>query len=180
MELSSGEVIEQQSTSPLKRIVLAICLLALAGGGALGYRFWKQHQAKVKEQLRHSFLQSIDKRLRDQVARELYDPDSARFKDSNLFFTPAVSGQDKDSQFGTYALCGSINAKNRYGGYVGYTLFFSMIQVMPNQPDKEDAGIVISSDHMGRKEVQEVIRVLQLSRDNCYKGIDVYIEPANP
>ena len=182
MEQPSGEVIEQQSTSsPAKRIVLAICLLALAGGGSVGYRFWKQHQTKVKEQFRRAFLQSMDKRLRDQVARELYDPDSAKFKNSNLFFTPAVPGQDKDSQFGTYALCGSINAKNTYGGYVGYTLFFSMVQTTHNRPDKEDSSILVSNDHMGAKELQEDIRVLQLSRDNCYaKGTDVDIERASP
>ena len=48
----------------------------------------------------------------DQVRQKLKDPDSARFQ--NVRLVPYASGK---------VVCGEVNAKNSYGGYVGYTPF---------------------------------------------------------
>lgn len=44
-----------------------------------------------------------------RILETLKDPDSAKFRDVKLYKSGAV--------------CGSYNAKNSYGGYVGYTHF---------------------------------------------------------
>lgn len=47
------------------------------------------------------------------VARDLLDPESATFRDVTLFAKPN----------GSTRVCGQVNAKNRFGGYVGYVGF---------------------------------------------------------
>ncbi|WP_272962245.1 hypothetical protein [Alcanivorax jadensis] len=49
----------------------------------------------------------------------LKDPDSAKFR--NLY---EVAGMKDDS--GNHAVCGEVNAKNSYGGYVGYRRFMQL------------------------------------------------------
>lgn len=51
---------------------------------------------------------------RKEVTRNLKDPDSALFRNVYLI---VKKGSDK------YFVCGEINAKNYYGGYVGYDKF---------------------------------------------------------
>ena len=46
---------------------------------------------------------------KEQVARQLLDPESARFRDLK------IKGKD--------AVCGEVNGKNRFGGYVGFQPF---------------------------------------------------------
>jgi len=48
------------------------------------------------------------------VREELLDPESARFR--NLYFAPNPVGPDS-------RVCGEVNAKNRFGGYVGFNDF---------------------------------------------------------
>jgi hypothetical protein len=47
---------------------------------------------------------------------ELKDPDSAQFRNMDVRDT----GKD-------FAVCGEINAKNSYGGYVGYRQFYVLL-----------------------------------------------------
>lgn len=56
----------------------------------------------------------------DSVRYSLADPDSALFKD-----VWAVRGQIADAPETVFA-CGTVNAKNAYGGYVGYTPFVAV------------------------------------------------------
>lgn len=51
-----------------------------------------------------------EKAVRETVAAQLKDPDSAEFKGI------------KETSPGYW--CGWVNAKNAYGGYVGYSVFF--------------------------------------------------------
>jgi hypothetical protein len=51
--------------------------------------------------------------LQAQVQDELKDPGSAEFADMQMY----RQGQT------LFTLCGSVNAKNGFGGYVGYTRF---------------------------------------------------------
>lgn len=62
----------------------------------------------------------------DAVRYSLADPDSALFKD-----VWAVRGQISDAPETVFA-CGTVNAKNAYGGYVGCTPF---VAVGSNSPD---------------------------------------------
>ena len=62
--------------------------------------------------------------IKDHYSRSLFDPYSAVY----TFNNPRKGWR---SQFGTvkygWVVCGSINAKNRYGGYVGTKPFYVMI-----------------------------------------------------
>lgn len=57
---------------------------------------------------------------REGVRGKLKDPDSANFR--NLIIHKGESPKD-----GRFYVCGEVNSKNSYGGYVGFTPFFSMI-----------------------------------------------------
>lgn len=60
--------------------------------------------------------QTLMKTLRKQLLNALKDPDSARFKDE------FVSLSD-DAENPVLSLCGTVNSKNAYGGYVGFSRY---------------------------------------------------------
>ncbi|WP_372400135.1 hypothetical protein [Azospirillum sp. HJ39] len=55
--------------------------------------------------------------IEEGARSSLKDPDSAKFKDIVAFKTKT----------GSIAGCGLINAKNSYGGYIGYTPFRTVV-----------------------------------------------------
>ena len=61
------------------------------------------------------------------IRRQLIDPDSAKFEDlvARKVISPNGIG---------YQVCGHVNSKNRFGGYVGRTPFAGAFS--PGQPDK--------------------------------------------
>lgn len=64
--------------------------------------------------------------LKLAVKKELKDPESAQFRDLRYFAHHAVIPDGR--KFGiTYSLCGQINAKNSFGGYVGFKRFVSTV-----------------------------------------------------
>jgi len=66
----------------------------------------------------------------DHVARELIDPDSAKFRDVQIVGN---------------AICGEVNAKNRQGGYTGFTSFVYLI-------DKEVVGMERDTEYLSGAE----------------------------
>lgn len=54
------------------------------------------------------------KKAKETVANELRDPESAQFR--NII-------TKKTNEFGGVTVCGEVNGKNAYGGYVGYQRF---------------------------------------------------------
>lgn len=52
---------------------------------------------------------SIESEATEQVARDLFDPSSAQFRDV--------------SEVADNLVCGEVNGKNRMGAYVGFTKF---------------------------------------------------------
>ena len=82
-------------------------------------------------------------KAKQNVASKLKDPESARFSD---FY--GVKTFDVDADGNTIGsvhifICGNVNAKNSYGGYVGQTLFGANIEkdgalLMVNNPTKMD------------------------------------------
>jgi hypothetical protein len=62
--------------------------------------------------------------IENYYSNALFDPYSAVYE----FSTPRKLGHgDGFKQYFGYAICGTVNAKNRLGGYVGKKLFFFMI-----------------------------------------------------
>lgn len=50
---------------------------------------------------------------KEYVAAHLIDPESARFRSMGVY----------EQGFGGIVICGEVNSKNRFGGYVGYRTF---------------------------------------------------------
>jgi len=73
-------------------------------------------------------------KVRAIVTDGLKDPESARFKP----FSVVVDGD------GNRKVCGAVNAKNTYGGYVGFTAFAYKLElgdlIFAPQPDDDDAN----------------------------------------
>ena len=69
-------------------------------------------------------------RLRDQVLQALRDPYSAVFSDEALY-----ASDDPPA----HALCGRLNSKNAFGGYVGTAGFIStttgLVRLQASEPD---------------------------------------------
>lgn len=86
--------------SILNNAVWALVGAGLAAGAFVGHRFWSEQRAKA----------SPEAMVMEMVRQSLNDPESARFE--NVTFNPTT-------KFG----CGLVNAKNRMGGYVGFTSF---------------------------------------------------------
>ena len=59
------------------------------------------------------------------VTKDLKDPDSALFRNLAVYTTST----------GALAVCGEFNAKNSYGGYVGYKQFASSASVVFTEAD---------------------------------------------
>lgn len=70
---------------------------------------WKANRIRVTKALQAA--------IEDGARSSLKDPDSAKFKDIIAFKTKTSS----------IAACGFVNAKNSYGGYVGYTPFRAIV-----------------------------------------------------
>lgn len=74
--------------------------------------------------------EEVIKLAQDDVIEELIDPDSANFRNEKI-----IRNND-----GLY-VCGEVNAKNSFGGYVGFKPYFSAIVGPPSHilTDYEDS-----------------------------------------
>lgn len=92
-------------------------VLVLAIGAAAGW-WWFVYKPQQQEL---ALLQQVEQR----VKAALNDPDSAKFR--NVRYVPT-----------SRAGCGEVNAKNRMGGYIGYTVFIAFedgdVRFSPNGP----------------------------------------------
>jgi len=79
--------------------------IALTVAAIFGYDQWAQYQEKTSPKAQALEL----------VRQHLNDPDSAKFEGVQFFAK-------------THYGCGSVNAKNRMGGYVGFTQFIANIE----------------------------------------------------
>jgi len=95
----------------MKRItlsVIALCLVATALN-ATGYKPVKLSKAQVEQ-------------VKRTVGRDYLDPDSIKFRDIRAADVIKSSGKV------VRRVCGEVNGKNAYGGYVGYTFFGGVIK----------------------------------------------------
>lgn len=82
-----------------------------------------------------SLSPSMTEKLKQGVAKTLKDPESARFGDK---FSASDDGQ-------RLHVCGYVNAKNSYGGYVGMSPFIAEIdkktqEVVDSSADASEVG----------------------------------------
>lgn len=112
------------------RTTAAICL-ALACGASTAQE-WPPGCERIKDakKLEACRVKLQSDHLREQVRRALRDPYSAVFKDEALY---------RSDDPAAFALCGTINSKNAYGGYVGEAPFIStttgLVRLHASEPD---------------------------------------------
>lgn len=89
----------------MKYLGLLLCLLALSG--------CKPGEEKAIEL------------AKNEIASDMKDPDSAKFRDLKF-----INSAEKDGVVGGF-VCGSVNAKNSYGAYAGFSPFFIALRMTP-------------------------------------------------
>lgn len=84
---------------------------------------------------RHGRDQAMEKGM-ESVRRQLKDPESARFQNTRLA-----------AYAGGMVLCGEINAKNSYGGYVGFKRFVAgSISATMQETDRRHPDVAAASN----------------------------------
>ncbi len=105
--------------------------------------------------------QEAIKRAKEKVVSELKDPTSAQWK--NVYFN-----QKSD---GTAVICGQVNGKNSYGGYVDFRGFIAQVSL------ERDFGAAALAD------ANRALAQSQANLENVEKGLpkesDVFIDPGN-
>jgi len=95
------------SGRPLRTATIVAALVALAACKAMTHAWPTVPMTPEQETM-----------VIEAVKYELKDPDSAQFR--NLFSVEAMSGEQ--------AICGEYNARNSFGGYVGFKKFAARIR----------------------------------------------------
>lgn len=67
---------------------------------------------------RYPMTAEIEAQAKTMIAHDLKDPESAKFRDA-YFITADARGDARDRSKDSW--CMEVNAKNSYGGYVGYS-----------------------------------------------------------
>ncbi len=123
---------------PFKHVILSIIVLCVIGAlGYVGYQAVKRHDEsqKQKEQAKaiskkenevekaklilRNYAQEV---MTEMIKLQLKDPDSVQLKNVQVF-TETMKHKSGAEGIIQYILCGDLNAKNSYGGYVGYRSF---------------------------------------------------------
>lgn len=85
-----------------------------------------------------------------QIKQSLKDPDSAKF--NGVWFSPdANNGKPKISGY----VCGRVNAKNSFGGYVGEVPFFIYVGQLDSGFFSGAPGIIKSDDEQSMKRFEQ-------------------------
>lgn len=102
--------------------------------------------------------QEAIKRAKEKVLSEFKDPASAQW--NNVFFNQKPDG--------TAVVCGEVNAKNSYGGYVGLRGFIAQVSL------EKDAGEAMLAD------AKRMLAQSQANLENFRKGLpeesDIFID----
>lgn len=114
----------------LKRISVLTCFGILSFAGACGPRSGTSSDLPPVNVVKYTLNQTDQNAIISGVKSSLKDPESARFG-------AAVASKDLNMER-TFYVCGKVNAKNSYGGYVGEKYYYGMLI-----KDGEKSGFVV-------------------------------------
>lgn len=80
-------------------------------------------------------------KAKSSVAEKMLDPSSVQFR--NLTYVDSALRKEGDPI--RHVLCGEINAKNSFGGYIGFKLFF--VDAGSNYPDSLNSMVCSGGDN---------------------------------
>ena len=104
---------------------ICLCMLCLVAA----YFTWQKTKRREEDaMIEASSRMALVNELEQYATDKLSDPDSVRYRDLILYHDPNSSPL-ADKYFGEYRLCGELNAKNRFGGYVGYRSFIAEMYI---------------------------------------------------
>jgi hypothetical protein len=116
---------------------LIACMLLAFVCGCAGPSPSTEGQARAVQAIAPSSPEAAEKAVTRYFAAKLLDAPSARYvfrkpvQGSLVFFGPRQSG---------WFLCGTVDAKNKFGNYVGHRAFLAFFK--PNVPDQVDDGFI--------------------------------------
>jgi hypothetical protein len=107
---------------------------------------------------------ALESRARD----ELKDPESAHMRNTVLYHHRFLEKNGHESPTGEYVLCGEINAKNAYGGYIGYARFISHSWFKSDSTPDMPSGVLF--DDSDRRDVRKLF--VQRYKEECRDTIE--------
>lgn len=105
-------------------------------------------------------MAEISQEAKDAVTRNLKDPSSVQFRDT----TTIKNSKNEQSH------CGEFNAKNSYGGYVGFKRFSysnGILTVVDNENNTLDDLIDYAASGCGGEQKEVIARNPKISLDSC-------------
>lgn len=88
--------------------------------------------------------------LKEQAKRSLKDPSSVQFQALQLFHTTMLTKEGQSLPGGVFTLCGEVNAKNSFGGYVGFRRFVSTAMFSSTTGEAYDGTTDVSIEEPDR------------------------------
>ena len=126
------------------------CDASTSGGMIDPDKITPKQLAERNEVLKKTAYSTLDRALRDA----LKDPGSIQTRNVT-HYTKSGELNGKVWHF-THSLCGELNAKNSYGGYVGYRRFVASVLVSPldGEPDLTTLSVDIEDpDSEGKRQI---------------------------
>lgn len=145
-------------------VIVAIAVLVILAGGLSAY-YMNQKSANAEKKIR----EAVTDFLLSAVKEHLKDPDSVQFRGLE-YFADKMAFEDGSRYTLQHKLCGEINAKNSYGGYVGYRSFYATAIFNPTTGDlNREAMTVWIEDTTMSKELQE--SQAKRKKDECVNTV---------
>jgi hypothetical protein len=115
------------------RRILAVCAIG-ALAGCSGRPLTEAEQARLQTAQMPTSQEAAEEAVRRYFEGRLIDPESARY----TFRRPVRGSIVAYYRYAGVLMCGTINSRNRMGGYTGRSAFFAYFD--PNNPDRVVAG----------------------------------------
>jgi hypothetical protein len=108
----------------------------------------KQSETKAEYlEAKAKFEKGLTEIIAEDVKNTMKDPDSVLLRGTILYHHGEDFGDGMIALKGIYVLCGELNAKNAYGGYVGYRRFASVLDTEVSTGDKRRNPVTLIDDY---------------------------------
>lgn len=121
-------------------LLIAFVLLALAGCNNSKTGAESQRELQTKQEKIFSDF------LLESAKSDLKDPDSAQVRNVVYYGSYMLAKDGQHFILPWHTICGEINARNSYGGYVGYRLFFATLIWDENKNELRDGTLFKTID----------------------------------
>lgn len=150
----------KNSKSKISTKVVVFSIFVIVAIGLIGNNFFTKYKEQVKKQEEAARAAQIalevekNKKLMQTAAKDflveaikgsMKDPDSLQLR-SVQEFTETMKHEGGIENVISYTLCGEMNAKNSYGGYVGFKPFFAIVTAVGGTLSSENVFFKVRPD----------------------------------